>query len=73
MIGVSMLFAVAIIAVTPAPPALPASPAPPLPLANSTSVVFDSRHTPKGARANVTCYRIPSIEQTPDGTHFEYL
>eukprot|EP00729_Bicosta_minor_P003294 gene3294-28039_t len=68
MIGVSMLFAVAIIAVTPAPPAPPASPAPPLPLANSTSVVFDSRHTPKGARANVTCYRIPSIEQTPDGT-----
>lgn len=70
MIGVSMLFAVAIIAVTPAPPA---PPAPPLPLANSTSVVFDSRHTPKGARANVTCYRIPSIEQTPDGMHFEYL
>ena len=49
----------------PAPP--PAPPAPPLPLANSTSVVFDSRYTPKGARANVTCYRIPSIEQTPDG------
>jgi hypothetical protein len=30
--------------------------------------VFDSRFSPAGSRANVTCYRIPAIGQTPDGT-----
>lgn len=45
---------------------LPPTPEPPLPLANSTSVVFDSRVSPPMSRAPVACYRIPIIVQTPE-------
>ena len=48
--------------------AAPSDLLPGLPLANSTSVVFNSSFSPAGARAPVTCYRIPMIEQTADGT-----
>ena len=41
---------------------------PSLPLHNSTSVVFDSRFSPPGARAPVACYRVPAICSTPGGT-----
>ena len=48
--------------------AAPAAATPPLPLANSTYIVFNSSISVPGARAPVTCYRIPMIEQTADGT-----
>ena len=50
------------------PPPQPRPPAAPLPLANSTSVVFDSAISPAGARAPVACYRIPAVCSTPNGT-----
>lgn len=48
--------------------ALTPSAVPALPLANSTTVVFNSSFSPPGSRAPVACYRIPMIEQTADGT-----